>query len=191
MKICLATNNSHKILEISQILSTKYELVQLKDIGYTGDLPETGSTLEANSLEKAAYLFKNYNIACIADDSGLEITALNNEPGVDSAHYAGPQRNANDNIKKVLDGLIGKTDRSAVFKTVITYIEASGKINQFVGTVEGQITQEKIGEEGFGYDPIFIPYGHQKTFAQMTASEKNAISHRAKALEKLQKFIES
>lgn len=190
MRICLATNNSHKILEIKQILGGKYELMTLKDIGHVEELPETGTTLEANSLEKASYLFKKYNIACMADDSGLEITSLGNEPGVDSAHYAGPQRNARDNMKKVLSGLANSNDRSASFKTVITFIDAKGNVHQFVGTVEGQITKEEMGGEGFGYDPIFLPNGHKKTFAEMTTAEKNAISHRAKALEKLQQFMQ-
>lgn len=189
MNICLATNNLHKIEEIKSVLGNHFSIKTLKEIGCTEELPETGNTLEENSLQKAKYIFDKYKIACIADDSGLEIEALNNKPGVDSAHYAGKQRNDSDNINKVLSELNLIENRSSNFKTVITYIDSKGIVNQFVGIIEGIIIDKKIGESGFGYDPIFKPEGFDKTFAQMTPDEKNSISHRARALAKFKEFI--
>ncbi|HTF82751.1 MAG TPA: non-canonical purine NTP pyrophosphatase, partial [Cytophagales bacterium] len=155
MIICLATNNSHKIEEIKQVLGTAHEVRTLKEIGCNEELPETGDTLEANSLQKASYIYEKYHMQCIADDSGLEILELSGKPGVDSAHYAGPQRNADDNMQKVLLELdqISAKHRQALFKTVITYINTQGVAQQFVGMVEGVILNEKRGSQGFGYDP--------------------------------------
>lgn len=189
MKICLATNNKHKVEEIRNVLGKYYEILTLKEMGCEEELPETGNTLEANSLEKARYIFDKYETACIADDSGLEIMELGQRPGVDSAHYAGPQRNADDNMNLVLDELKETHNRSAVFKTVITYIDTQGVSKQFVGIVEGNILEEKRGNNGFGYDPIFLPLGFTKTFAEMTQEEKNSISHRARALVLFHQFI--
>ena len=144
--------------------------------------------MEANSLQKAQYLYDHYHINCFADDSGLEVHALGGEPGVDSAHYAGPQRSHADNVNLLLKNLAGKTDRSAQFRTVITLIQ-NGKITQFEGSVKGQIINELRGSQGFGYDPVFIPDGYETTFAEMSLEEKGRISHRAKAFRKLVEFL--
>lgn len=189
MKICLATNNKHKIDEIKHVLGSTYEILTLKEIGCEEELPETGNTLEANSLEKAQYIFNKYRLACIADDSGLEVAELEQKPGVDSAHYAGPQRNADDNMDLVLDQLNNIDNRSAVFKTVITYIDTLGTSRQFVGIVEGRILRDKRGNNGFGYDPIFLPAESTKTFAEMSHEEKNSISHRSRALVLFHQFL--
>ncbi len=187
-KICFATNNAHKIEEVQAILGENFTLLTLKQIGCEDELPETGNTLEANSLQKARYLFDHYQIDCFADDSGLEVTALNGEPGVFSARYAGEQRSHADNIALLLKNLSGVKDRSAQFRTVITLI-LDGKVTQFEGAVKGEIIEELRGDEGFGYDPIFIPEGYNQTFAEMSLEEKGKISHRAKAVEKLINFL--
>lgn len=187
-KICFATNNAHKIEEVQAILGENFTLLTLKQIGCEDELPETGNTLEANSLQKAQYLFDHYQIDCFADDSGLEVTALNGEPGVFSARYAGEQRSHADNIALLLKNLSGVKDRSAQFRTVITLI-LDGKVTQFEGAVKGEIIEELRGDEGFGYDPIFIPEGYNQTFAEMSLEEKGKISHRAKAVGKLINFL--
>lgn len=187
-KLCFATNNAHKLEEIQAILGESFELISLKETGCTEELPETGDTLEANSLQKAQYLYDHYHVNCFADDSGLEVHALGGEPGVDSAHYAGPQRSHADNVNLLLKNLAGKTDRSAQFRTVITLIQ-NGKITQFEGSVKGQIINELRGSQGFGYDPIFVPDGYETTFAEMSLEEKGRISHRAKAFRKLVEFL--
>lgn len=187
-KICFATNNAHKLEEIQAILGDRFELLNLKDIHCTEDLPETGTTLEANSLEKAKYLYDNYQVNCFADDTGLEVHALGGEPGVYSARYAGTQRSHTDNINLLLKNLVGITNRTAQFRTVITLIE-DGEITQFEGIVEGTIISELKGTEGFGYDPIFIPKGFDNTFAEMTMLQKGEISHRGRAFQKLVKFL--
>ena len=189
-KLCFATNNAHKLEEIQAILGDSFELLSLKDINCTEELPETGDTLEANSLQKAQYLYDHYQVNCFADDSGLEVHALGGEPGVDSAHYAGPQRSHADNVNLLLKNLSDKTDRSAQFRTVITLIQ-NGKVSQFEGTIKGQIISELRGSAGFGYDPIFIPEGYTATFAEMSLTEKGKISHRAKAFGKLVAFLDS
>ena len=188
-KLCFATNNAHKLEEIQAILGDSFELLSLKDINCTKELPETGNTLEANSLQKAQYLYDHYQVNCFADDSGLEVHALGGEPGVDSAHYAGPQRSHSDNINLLLKNLTDETDRSAQFRTVITLIQ-NGKVSQFEGSIKGQIISELRGSEGFGYDPIFIPEGYTTTFAEMSLAEKGKISHRAKAFGKLVAFLD-
>ncbi len=187
-KLCFATNNSHKVEEVQAVLGNRFELSTLKQIGCNEELPETGNTLEANSLQKASYLFDNYQVNCFADDTGLEVTALNGEPGVYSARYAGEQRSHSDNINLLLKNLSGKTDRSAQFRTVITLI-IDGKVEQFEGVVKGEIIETLRGNEGFGYDPIFIPEGFDRTFAEMSMEEKGKISHRGRAFEKLVQFL--
>ncbi len=188
-KLCFATNNAHKLEEIQAILGDSFELLSLKDINCTKELPETGNTLEANSLQKAQYLYDHYQVNCFADDSGLEVHALGGEPGVDSAHYAGPQRSHADNINLLLKNLTDETDRSAQFRTVITLIQ-NGKVSQFEGSIKGQIISELRGNEGFGYDPVFVPEGYKTTFAEMPLTEKGKISHRAKAFGKLVAFLD-
>jgi len=190
MKLCFATNNAHKLSEVKSILDGKFQIVSLQDIGCSEELAETEGTISGNSAQKAQYVHVNYKVDCFADDSGLEVTALSNEPGVDSAIYAGPQRSHDDNIKLLLKNLEGIVNRKAHFITVITLI-TSGKQFQFEGILDGRILKERRGSGGFGYDPIFIPNGFDKTLAQMTMEEKNRISHRAKAVEKLVSFLES
>ena len=187
-KLCFATNNAHKLEEIQAILGESFELISLAETGCQEELPETGNTLEANSLQKAKYLYEHYKINCFADDSGLEVDALGGEPGVDSAHYAGPQRSHADNVNLLLKNLGENTDRSAKFRTVITLIQ-NGEINQFEGSIKGQIIGELRGTQGFGYDPIFVPEGYETTFAEMTLEEKGKISHRARAFGKLVAFL--
>ena len=187
-KLCFATNNAHKLEEIQAILGNSFELLSLNDIHCKEELPETGNTLEANSLQKAKYLYDNYHTDCFADDTGLEVHALGGEPGVYSARYAGEQRSHTDNINLLLKNLVNKFDRSARFRTVITLIQG-GNITQFEGIVNGKIIEELRGTEGFGYDPIFIPEGFNRTFAEMTLIEKGEISHRGRAFQKLVEFL--
>jgi len=190
MKICLATNNQGKIKELKSLLSSlDIEVVGLKDIGCKIDLPETGTTFQENSLQKAQYVFDNYQISCIADDSGLEIDALQGEPGVFSARYAGEHGNDKANIAKVLEKLARIENRKANFKTVVTYINADGNAYFFEGKIEGKIAHHEMGTNGFGYDPIFIPTGYSETFAELSAEIKNLISHRAKAVDGLLEFL--
>jgi XTP/dITP diphosphohydrolase len=186
--ICFATNNAHKVEEIQAILGDNFKLLTLAEINCREELPETGDTLEANSLQKAKYLFDNYHVECFADDTGLEVSALNNEPGVYSARYAGEQRSHTDNINLLLKNLAGKTDRSAQFRTVITLISA-GQTYQFEGFVKGKIIEELKGTQGFGYDPIFMPEGFDRTFAEMSLEEKGKISHRGMAFRLLVEYL--
>lgn len=167
-----------------------FEIVSLKDIGFTGELPETQNTIEGNSLQKAETLSKQYGVACFSEDTGLIIDALNGEPGVYSARYAGEKATFDDNVSKVLHNMQGKTNRKARFKTVITYY-SGGKYVQFEGITEGEITVERTGEAGFGYDPIFKPEGSAKTYAEMTLEEKNSFSHRKKSFEKFANHLRS
>lgn len=190
MNLCFATNNDHKLEEARGILNSKFQVLSLRDIGCNEELPETTGTIQGNSGQKAEYVFNNYKINCFADDSGLEVRALNNAPGVDSAHYAGSQRSHKDNINLLLKNLDGIEERSARFITVITLI-ISGESFQFEGTLEGKILNEPHGSNGFGYDPVFVPNGQDKTLAEMTMEEKNKISHRAKALQKLVEYLVS
>ncbi len=187
-KICFATNNKGKIAEVKSLLQNKFEIVSLQDIGCVDELPETGSTIEENSLQKAKYVFDNYKVACFADDSGLEIDALLGLPGVDSAHYAGSRDN-DKNIALVLENLKPFSNKSANFKTVITYY-SSNCVCAFEGLVYGKIIDKPIGNQGFGYDPIFVPNGYNVTFGEMMQTEKNIISHRAIATKKLIAFLE-
>jgi XTP/dITP diphosphohydrolase len=187
-KLVFATNNDHKLREIKQILPPDFELLSLNDIGCTDDIPETGTTLEVNAAQKSFYIWNKYGINCFADDTGLEIKALDNEPGVYSARYAGEDRSPTANMLKVLDKMAGKSNRKARFRCVISLvIDAEEK--QFEGIVEGEILSEKRGEAGFGYDPIFMPDGYNLSFAEMPADEKNQISHRGRAVMKLVDYL--
>lgn len=188
MKLVFATNNSHKLREIQHILGDRIELLGLADIGCTDDIPETAPTLEGNALQKARWVFERYGFNCFADDTGLVIDALNGEPGVYSARYAGETKDANANMDKVLAGLDGKTNRTACFKTVIALI-IDGRETLMAGEVAGHILHEKRGAEGFGYDPIFQPDGYERSFAEMDLGEKNKISHRARAVQKLVEYL--
>ncbi len=190
MKLCFASNNDHKLTEIRQIIGQQFELLSLADIGCHEELPEEQDTLEGNSRQKAQYVWDNFRISCFADDTGLEVFALNGNPGVYSARYAGLQRNSQDNMNLLLQNLQGKTDRKAQFRTSITLI-LDGKEHQFDGIVTGRIAEAPAGEKGFGYDPLFIPDGYQETFAQLSAQLKNKISHRGKAMEKLAAFLKT
>jgi XTP/dITP diphosphohydrolase len=187
-QLCFATNNSKKLEEIRAILGTKFNILSLADIGCDDEIPEENDTLEANSEQKAQYIFNKYGIECFADDTGLEVDALDGEPGVYSARYAGEQRDNDANMNLVLQKLRGQENRSAQFRTVVTLI-AKGKQNAFSGIVRGRITEEKSGVHGFGYDPIFIPENEVLTFAQMTPEAKNKQSHRGRAIAKLVNFL--
>lgn len=180
MKIIFATGNAHKVQEVRSMLPQDIEIQSLKDIGFTDELPETQDTIEGNSLQKAETLGKALGIACFAEDTGMEVEALNGEPGVYSARYAGENASYEDNVQKVLSRLEGEKNRRARFKTVITYYNA-GNFVQFEGITEGTILEQPRGENGFGYDPIFIPDGADKTYAEMTLDEKNSYSHRKKS----------
>ncbi|WAC11670.1 RdgB/HAM1 family non-canonical purine NTP pyrophosphatase [Dyadobacter pollutisoli] len=190
MKLCFATNNLHKLEEIQVLLGTHFELVTLKDIECNEDIPEPYDTIAENSKGKAEYVWDNFGINCFADDTGLEVDALNGDPGVKSARYAGPQRDAGENIDLLLQNLAGQTDPAARFITVITLV-IDGQYRQFEGSVEGKIIFEKRGANGFGYDPVFVPEGYDRTFAEMTLAEKSALSHRARAFAKLVAFLKA
>ena len=196
MKIVFATNNKHKLQEIRAILGSDFEIVSLADIDCHDDIPETGNTLEANAHQKAEYVFNHYHLSCFADDTGLEVDALNGAPGVHSARYAeGTDHDSEANMKKLLCELGDNTNRKARFRTVISLILAeegnssSYKEYQFEGEVKGYIAKEKHGSEGFGYDPLFIPDGYDKSFAELGEEIKNKISHRARAVTKLANFL--
>jgi XTP/dITP diphosphohydrolase len=188
MKICFATNNAHKIEEVKAILEENIQLVSLKELGFTGDLREDYDTLEENADQKARFIYDHFHTSCFADDSGLEVFALNNEPGVRSARYAGDHRSDHDNTKLLLNNLANKASRRARFRTVISLIINSG-ILHFEGIVEGTIAHSPRGNNGFGYDPVFIPDGYDKTFAELDMTEKNKISHRARAVKKLAAYF--
>ena len=188
MKIVFATNNLNKLSEIKSLVPNSIEILSLNDISCNEELPETNPTIEENAIQKARYIFDNYGFNCFADDTGLEINALGGEPGVYSARYAGEDCNAEDNIKKVLHNMQEEEDRSAVFITVIALI-INGKVTLFEGQCSGIITKTRIGMEGFGYDPIFMPKGFTKTFAEMAKKEKGLISHRGKAVKNLVRFL--
>ena len=188
MKIVFATNNPNKLKEIQSLIPKEIEIISLNEIGCNEDIPETGDTLEANAFQKANYIKDNFNYDCFADDTGLEIDELNGDPGVYSARYAGPERNANANMNKVLNELKGKKNRKAQFRTAIALI-LKGEEHLFEGKVEGYISKDKQGNEGFGYDPIFIPENNISSFAQMSMQEKGAISHRGRAVKKLVTYL--
>lgn len=184
IKIVFATNNKNKIKEVQKLLPTNIELIGLKDIGCEDDIPETQHTIKGNSIQKVNYINSKYNLDCFADDTGLEISALNGDPGVHSARYAGLERNSKKNIEKVLKNLNNIKNRNARFKTVIA-LSYKGEILTFEGVCEGVISNEIQGDGGFGYDPIFKPKGINKTFAELSFDEKNKISHRSIAIKKL------
>lgn len=188
LRLVFATHNENKAREIQSIMPQGVHILSLDDIGCDEDIPETGSTLEENALLKARYVWEKFGMNCFADDTGLEIEALNGEPGVYSARYAGSQKNPDDNMEKVLKNLEGSIDRTARFKTSIALI-LHGDEHLFDGIVEGRISSEKKGDHGFGYDPIFVPENHGRTFAEMSLEEKNTMSHRARALEKMVHFL--
>lgn len=188
MKLVFATNNAHKLEELRNMLGNNFELLSLKDVECFDEIPEDQDTLEGNASQKSHYLVDKLGVNCFADDTGLEIEALNNEPGVYSARYAGAQRSSEDNMNKVLEKLQGNTNRNARFRTVISLI-IDGKEFQFEGIVEGEILTERSGNEGFGYDPIFKPKGYDISFAEMDMLQKNKISHRGRAVQKLVDFL--
>lgn len=190
MKIVFASNNKNKILEIQSMLPESIQIVSLESIGCLEEIPETSETIEGNAILKANYVTENYGFDCFADDTGLEVDALNGEPGVYSARYAGEQKNADDNMNKLLDELADKTNRTAQFKTVIA-LNLMGKQYLFEGIASGEIITEKIGLGGFGYDPIFKPRNYDKTFAQLSLDIKNEISHRGKATKALLDFLQN
>lgn len=185
-----ATNNSHKLEEVKDILGNKIELLSMKEIGCFDDIPETENTLEGNALLKARYIYKHFHVDCFADDTGLEVEALNGAPGVYSARYAGEGHNSEANMKKLLLELEGIENRKARFRTVFALI-INGKEHLFEGIIKGEIVRNRKGTSGFGYDPIFVPEGYSHTFAEMGNDEKNKISHRAIAAQKLCKFLKS
>ena len=213
MKIVFATNNEHKLTEIRAILGDAFEVVSLADIGCHEDIPETGQTLEENALMKAEYIYDKYHLSCFADDTGLEVEALNGAPGVYSARYAameatvpagspaGISHDSEANIARLLRELANNNNRKARFRTVIAFIEKKDVcpcgctsikvVHKFEGIVNGEITREKSGAEGFGYDPIFRPDGYDKTFAELGADIKNQISHRARATQKLAEYLKT
>ncbi|MFZ9028003.1 MAG: non-canonical purine NTP diphosphatase [Crocinitomicaceae bacterium] len=188
MKLVFATGNLNKAAEISSMLPEGTELLTLKDLQLKEDIPETAPTLEGNAILKANYIVDRFGIDCFADDTGLEVYSLNNEPGVFSARYAGEQKNSEDNMNLLLSKLSDEEDRSARFRTVIA-LHINGEMHTFEGIVEGKIIPEKRGDEGFGYDPIFVPDGYEETFAEMSMNEKNKISHRARAFSKMFEYL--
>ena len=188
MKLVFATNNRHKLEEVKAILGNKIEVLSLNDIDCHDDIPETADTLEGNALIKARYIHEKFGVDCFADDTGLEVEALNGEPGVYSARYAGEDCNPEANMYKLLQNLTGENNRNAQFRTVIALI-INGEEKLFNGIVKGNITEEKMGDSGFGYDPIFIPEGFSESFAQMPAEMKNSISHRYRATDELSNYL--
>jgi XTP/dITP diphosphohydrolase len=187
--IIFATQNAHKINEVQSLLSNSYTIISPAQLGFDGEIPENESTLEGNALQKARFIYRMFRLSCFADDTGLEVVALNGAPGVYSARYAGESKNSEDNIVKLLDELSDKNNRDARFRCVIAYISSQGDEHLFEGIINGHILLEKQGDEGFGYDPIFCPEGFLISFAQMSQIEKNLISHRGKAIAKFIDFI--
>lgn len=190
MKLVFATNNQNKIKEVQSLIPSHITLLSLKDIGCFEEVPETQLTIKGNAIQKAEYIKENYGFDCFADDTGLEVETLNGEPGVFSARYAGEQRDANDNMNKLLMELDGKPNRNARFKTVIA-LHLNNELHTFEGICKGEITSTKKGDSGFGYDPIFMPDGFTQTFAEMELSLKNKIGHRGKAVTNLVDFLNS
>lgn len=186
--LLFATSNKNKVLEIKKVLPKEFNIKSLDDIGFCEEVPENENTIEGNAIFKANYIYKKYNLNVFADDTGLEVDSLNGKPGVHSARYAGISKNSADNINKLLKKLKNKKNRKARFKTIIALI-LNSKIHTFEGVVEGIITKKPKGENGFGYDPVFIPSGYTKTFGELSIEEKNSISHRSLAMNKLIDFI--
>ena len=188
MQLVFASNNQNKIKEIQLLLPESIQILSLSAIGCFEEIPETADTIEGNAILKANYVTEKYGYNCFADDTGLEVEVLNGEPGVHSARYAGEQKDANDNIDKLLSNLKGESNRSALFKTVIA-LNLNGNQTLFTGIIKGKIIEEKIGTNGFGYDPIFVADGYIKTFAELTIEKKSAISHRGIAVKQLVDFL--
>ena len=189
MKLVFASNNKNKIQEIQALVHNTIQILSLEEIGCTEDIPETADTIEGNAILKANYVTEKYGYDCFADDTGLEVEALNGAPGVYSARYAGEQKDANDNMDKLLSELKDKSNRKANFKTVIA-LNLNGKQNLFTGIINGKIIKEKMGTNGFGYDPIFVADGYEKTFAELSMEEKSTISHRGIAVKELILFLQ-
>lgn len=189
-KLVFATNNAHKLSEVKSILEPEYEIISLDELNCNDDIPETADTLEGNALLKAKYIFDKFGLDCFADDTGLEVDALNGEPGVYSARYAGESHNFVDNMNKVLANLGDNETRTARFRTVIALIQ-SGKISYFEGKIEGRISKEPTGNNGFGYDSIFVPENYTLSFAELGSTEKNRISHRALAVKLLVEYLKN
>jgi len=187
-KIIFATNNLHKLSEVRALLENIFEIVSLKDIGFYGDIPETGATLAENAAQKSHFIFERYGLDCFADDTGLEVDALDGAPGVYSARYAGEHASYEENVTKLLDALSGEENRKACFKTVVSLI-LNGIEFQFEGRVDGLILEQRTGNSGFGYDPVFLPEGYAESFAEISPELKNRISHRGKAMQKLLEFL--
>lgn len=190
MQLVFASNNKNKILELQSMIPETITILSLENIGCLEDIPETANTIEGNAILKANYVTERYGYDCFADDTGLEVAVLNGEPGVFSARYAGEQRSAEDNMDKLLENLLNKTNRNAQFKTVIA-LNLNGKQELFTGIAKGEITSKKIGNQGFGYDPIFKSEGNSKTFAQLSLKEKSQISHRGKAMRQLIDYLKN
>ena len=190
MKLLFATQNKNKVDEIYRLIGSQHELITLADLNYDLELEESSMLLEENALEKANHIYHEFKMNCFSEDTGLEIEALNGAPGAMSARYAGEEKDANENMNKVLKELAGMANRNAQFRTVIALV-IDGKEFLYEGIIKGEIISEKRGTNGFGYDPIFQPDGFTKTFAEMTADEKSAISHRARAFAKMKEFLES
>ena len=188
MKLVFATNNRHKLDEVRAIVGDKVEVLSLNDIGCHDDIPETADTLQGNALIKARYIYEKFGVDCFADDTGLEVEALDGAPGVYSARYAGEECDSEANMQKLLQNLTGKSNRNAQFRTVIALI-IKGEEKLFNGIVKGTITEEKRGDSGFGYDPVFVPEGFSKSFAQMSGDMKNSISHRYRATQELSNYL--
>ncbi len=190
-RICFVSHNKHKLAEILQLAPEGSLIFGLDDLGLHEEIPETGATIEANATLKARYVYDRFHISCFADDTGLEVNALKGAPGVYSARYAGEEKDPVKNMQLVLQNLKGVKDRTARFKTIICYFDSRGTANAFEGIVNGKILEEPRGEAGFGYDPIFMPDGYDKTFAEMTLADKNKISHRSIAFNKFFSFLSS
>ena len=188
MQLVFATNNLNKLKEVQSLIPNNIKLLSLTDIGCVEDVPETQDTIEGNAIQKAAYIKEHYGYDCFADDTGLIVEALNGEPGVYSARYAGEQRSSEDNIQKILKNLKNVSNRNAQFETVIA-LQFQGKQHLFTGICKGEITLAKAGDQGFGYDPIFKAEGYDKTFAEISLQEKNQIGHRGKAVQLLVQFL--
>lgn len=188
MQLVFASNNKNKIKEIQLLVPQSIKVLSLEDIGCFEEIPETEDTIEGNAIQKANYVTEKYGYNCFADDTGLEVEALNGEPGVYSARYAGEQKDATDNMDKLLNNLKGISNRNAQFKTVIA-LNLNGNQSLFTGIIKGKIIEEKIGSNGFGYDPIFVADGYNQTFAELTIGEKSVISHRGLAVKQLVDFL--
>lgn len=188
-RLYLATQNQHKIEEIKDLLGDLFDVHTVFELGVSVEIPETGNTLQENSMQKAAYIAEHFQVTCLSDDSGLEVNALGGRPGVYSARYAGDPKDDAANVRKLLGELEGVSDRSARFVTVLTF-HHQGQYFSFEGGIQGQIASSPQGEHGFGYDPVFLPVGFDRTFAEMTMEEKNQMAHRARAMQKFKSFID-